>query len=91
LGGVLDANGGGAFTTDTKITATQSQNGNATFQCKADVTPSTSGSAAQFDFASTGFLWRVPDPFGFQTTDNWKETVSASGNATLTCQLPPQK
>lgn len=83
--GLFDGNGAGAFTTDTKITATQSSNNNAKFTCKATVTPSASGSAARYDFASTGALCGIPNPFGFQVTDQWHETVSASGEATLTC------
>lgn len=85
--GLLDGNGNATFTNDTKLTATQSNNNNSKFTCKATVTPSSAGNAARFDFGSTGFLCGIPSPFGFQTTDQWHETVSASGEATLTCHV----
>jgi hypothetical protein len=86
--GLLDGNGAGAFTTDTKIVATQSQNGNTTLKCQADVTPASSGKAAQFDFASTGAVCGEFDAIhGSQVTQDWKETVSASGQATLICHF----
>lgn len=85
--GLLDGNGNPTFTNDTKVTATQSNNDNSKFTCKATVTPSTAGRAANFDFASTGFLCGIPNPFGAQVTDQWHETVSASGEATLTCHV----
>jgi hypothetical protein len=54
LCGLADGNGVFLSTTDTKITATQSNNGNATASCKADVAPSTTGHAVKYDFSSTG-------------------------------------
>ena len=90
--GLLDGNGAGLPATDPKITYTQNSHGNATFQCKADVTPAASGGAVQFNYDSTGFYCGVPDPADPtkppQMTQHWEETVSASGNATLTCHLP---
>ncbi len=86
--GLLDGNGGVVWPVDAKVTATQSPNDNATVQCRADVTPAKSGDAVQFDFNSTGFLCGVPDSIGaVQMTQHWEETVSASGNATITCHL----
>lgn len=91
--GLLDGNGVPYLVTDAnslKMTHTQSANGNATYQCSADVTPADSGSAAHFDFDSTGFQCAIPDPGSFtdRMTEHWEETVSASGEATLTCHLP---
>ncbi len=90
--GLLDGNGVGQLGTNSKITFTQNPNGNATFQCRADVTPATSGGAAHFDLDSTGYECAVPDPLDAakedQMTKHWEETVSASGEATLTCHLP---
>ena len=89
--GLLNGNGVPQFATDAKMTTTQSANGNATFQCRADVTPAASGGAVQFDFNSTGFSCGVPNPDPVkesQMTQHWQETVSASGEATLTCHLP---
>lgn len=84
---LFDGNGGFAFTTDTKMTATQSNNSNSKFTCKATVTPATAGGAARFDNASTGALCVILNPFGTQLTNQWHETVSASGEATLTCHV----
>ncbi len=87
--GLLDGNGGVVFPVDAKVTATPSPNDNAMVQCRADVTPADSGRAVQFDFNSTGFLCGVPDSKGaVQMTQRWEETVSASGNATITCHYP---
>ena len=44
--------------------------------------------AAHYDSSSTGLVCGVADPSAFQLTQNWMETVSASGEATLTCHLP---
>ena len=85
---LVDGNGAFTFTNDTKITATQSNNNNSKFTCKATVTPSSAGNAARFDSGSTGgLLCAIPSPFGFQTTNQWHQTVSASGEATLTCHV----
>lgn len=86
--GLLDGNGGFAFTTDTKIIVTQSDNNNSKLTCKATVTPSSAGNAARFDSGSTGGLpCGFFTPSGLQLTDQWNETVSASGEATLTCHV----
>jgi len=85
--GLFDGNGDFAFTTDTQIVATQSQDGNAHLRCQADVPPSSSGGAAKFDFESTGSFCGILTPFDFEVTDQWHETVSASGKATLICHV----
>lgn len=98
---LLDGNGGIALTSGVKITATGNSNGNATFQCKAEVTPADSGDAVHWDSTSAGLLFNWPDgvpcnvPVADPTTGlsytptlHWEETVSASGNATFTCHLP---
>lgn len=84
---LFDGNGSFAFTNDTKVIATQSNNNNSKLTCKATVTPSSAGNAARFDFGSTGILCGIPNPLGFQTTNQWHQTVSASGEATLTCHV----
>src|SRR5215470_4749251 len=86
---LFDGNRAFAFTTNTQITATQSPNGNSTFKCQANVTPSSSGQAVQWNQGNTGALCGIDNPFGFQVTDDWHETVSASGQATLICQVHP--
>ncbi|RDJ98787.1 hypothetical protein DLM46_32155 [Paraburkholderia lacunae] len=85
--GLADGNGSFVFTTDTKAIVTQSNNSNSMFQCQANVPPSASGSAARFDFASTGALCGLYTSTGLQVTDQWHETVAASGQATLICLL----
>ncbi len=85
---LLDGDGNVVATTDVaQIVTTQSANGNVDVQCDADVSPASSGKAARFDFASTGLLCVFDTPFGVETTDDWKETVSASGQAKIVCHL----
>lgn len=79
--GMLDGNSSFVFTDSSRVVITPSGNGN--LVCKADVTPSSSGGAARFDFDSTGLLCGTINGF----TDKWHETVSASGKATLTCHF----
>jgi hypothetical protein len=84
---LFDGNGvlGQATGARTHIVCTPSGNVNAF--CKADVTPSSSGTAAHFDISSTGFRCFIVCPTGTVSTTDWKETVSASGEATLQCHL----
>ena len=84
---LFDGNGnlGLASGARTHIVCTPSGNVNAF--CKADVTPSSSGTAAHFDSSSTGFRCFVVCPTGTVSTTDWKETVSASGEATLQCHV----
>jgi len=77
--GVLDGNGAGAVLTDDRALITSS--GNGMLKCQGDVTPSSTGHAVNYDFANTGASCGTPDG----STTDWHETVSASGNATLTC------
>ena len=101
--GLLDGNGVVRTSPDFKITNTQNQHGNATFQCKGNVPPADSGGAVHWDATSATsipqFSWMssvpcalpVPDPTSgspFTMTDHWDEVVSASGEATMTCHLP---
>lgn len=85
--GVFDANLNVVAPLNAKITATQSENGNAMLQCKADNVPTSgSGGAVRFDYASTGASCGVLDSNGqIQMTQDWEETLSASGHATMTC------
>ena len=83
--GLADGNGNLVFTTDSKAVVTQNNNSNTMFQCQADVPPSASGSAARLDFASTGIFCGVYTSHGLDITEQWHETISASGQATLIC------
>jgi hypothetical protein len=88
-GGCVLSDGNGNFGTATgartHIVCTPSGNINAF--CKADVTPPSSGTAAHFDFSSTNDFCGIVCPTGNVTTNDWKETVSASGEATLQCHV----
>lgn len=101
--GLLDGNGVVRTSPDFKITNTQNQHGNATFQCRGNVPPADSGGAVHWDATSAGRLPEfgmssvpcmvpVPDPAfpgsSSTPTENWQEIVSASGEATMTCHLP---
>jgi hypothetical protein len=97
---LLDGNGRIATSQDFKLTATQSPNGNAVFQCKGNVAPANSGgdvrwdatsAAALFGMSSVPCLVPVRDPTlqsPVTPTEDWEENVSASGEAMMTCHLP---
>jgi hypothetical protein len=78
---LYDGNGAITFTTQSQSVGTPSANGNAMLSCHA-VVPNDTGKAAHFDYESTG----VECITIFGSTQNWKETVSASGQATLSCK-----
>jgi hypothetical protein len=81
---LIDGNGAFAFTTDTHGVVTNSNNDNAMMRCQAQVTPSPDGRAVR---------WSQDTHPGLQCnvlgrlTDDWRNVVSASGNATLICQF----
>lgn len=54
-------------------------------KCTGNVTPPTTGRAVQYDYASTGIYCVIPNVLGAQITNKWHQTVSATGEATLTC------
>ena len=89
--GMLAGGGGFVVTNDTKRTASPSPNGNTVFQCRTDL-PGHDGGAYHFDFNTTGgALCGVLTQDGFVTTENWKEVISSSGNAVLTCHYNSKK
>jgi hypothetical protein len=51
-------------------------------KCQVKGLPNSTGKAQHFDFDNTGFTCIGEDE------PTWHETVSASGNATLTCNVP---
>jgi hypothetical protein len=85
---LFDGNGGIAVTTDTQSVSTQSANQNTMVKCQATVTPPSYGQAAQFDAVSTNLSCGIVSPLPpfIIATNDWKETVSASGQATLICR-----
>lgn len=68
---------------------TQSSNNNITWICKAEFDNPT-GKAIRYDAINNPFPDISPlhceDPFGNRTTD-WKEVISASGQATMICHF----
>jgi hypothetical protein len=86
---LFDGNGMEVSGTAFKATFTQSNSGNATAQCVGDVTPSSTARAVHYNFQTTGELCVIFDPttMATRTTQNWEETVSATGNARITCHF----
>lgn len=83
--GLLDGNGGFAFTTDTKTVITNDANGNTILKCKATGLAHPGGAAVHWDFSNTS----IPCGTFLGGTTDWKEVVTSSGNATLTCKIVP--
>jgi hypothetical protein len=72
------------FTTDTHGVVTNSSNDNRMVRCQADVAPPPDGRAVQFSQAThPGVMCNAVG----RSTDNWRNTVSASGKATLQCHF----
>lgn len=83
--GLKDGNGSFALTDDVHTTSTMSQNGNAKLSCKATVDPSASGKAVKYGQDNGDGFCGILTASGFVTATDWQETVSASGEAMLTC------
>lgn len=81
---LLDGNGRITFTSSSHAVITQSENGNRVLKCSAKGLNNSTGKAAHFDRASTGYLCNAMGVI----TANWHNKVSKSGNSTLTCLVP---
>lgn len=81
---LLDGDGG-VVAADGSISVTH-KNG-WMFTCKAKDVPNASHHEVRYDSVSTG--WPCMTDNG--PTDDWQETVSASGNATLSCHAHDDK
>ena len=84
--GLLDGDGFGFGTTDTKVVSSQNGkpgNRNINFKCHATGVPNSTGKAVHWNFDNTGFTCGTL----FGSTTDWKETVSAGGKAVLTCKI----
>lgn len=79
--GLLDGDGGFVIGGDS-ITVTNN-GGVASVVCKAKKVPNSSGQSVEWNFHNTGFWCETANG----ETRDWKEHVSASGNATLTCHV----
>ena len=89
LCGMYDGDGNSVTASNTQVVSTQNANGNVTFKCQITGVDNSTGKAVSYGYASTGVMCGINDPVrGFTTTQEWKETVSASGNATLICHSP---
>jgi hypothetical protein len=82
--GIPDGDGNFVITDASHSVQTQSHNGNTVLKCSAKGVPNSTGKAVQWDYDSLG----IPCGTLSGITNDWHATVSASGNATLTCTLP---
>lgn len=74
---------GYSSTTDSKTVFSNNGNGNVTMKCKLSGVPNDSGETQHFDFESTGFVCGTQ----FGITENWKQVLTPSGRAVLTCHI----
>ena len=72
----------------TTSSSRSSNTGTRTFECIASV-PNDTGKAMIYNFENTGGAKCGSVNFDFLTAD-WQETISATGNAQLTCHLTSQ-
>jgi hypothetical protein len=79
----LDGNGSLVFFEADRTVITSA--GNINTVCKGTVAPAAGGGAVTYDLESTGLVCVT---FGC-VTEKWHETVSANGNATVTCRCGP--
>jgi hypothetical protein len=78
---ILDGNGA-LYKTTEKNQAVYNKNGDH-LKCDAKDVPNDAKKTVHYDKASTGYQCST----GQHMTDDWKLTVSASGNAMLTCKF----
>lgn len=67
---------------------TNSETGVTVLKCKASGLPNDTGEPVKYDFDSTGGALCSTE---IGLTSNWRQIVSASGEATLTCKVGPNK
>jgi hypothetical protein len=77
--------GDGDFVIGTGTISVTTSSGVSNYVCKASGVANDTGSAVKWNFDDTGLLCGTE----LGATDDWSETVSASGNATLTCKFHP--
>lgn len=80
---LLDGNKNPVSTDRSHAVVTSS--GTSMLKCQVENVPNDTGRAVQWDYANTNLLCST---YGGLTED-WKITVSASGQATLTCKVRP--
>ena len=79
---LLDGDGNPVEVPSSHDVVTPSGNGN--YSCKASVPPGSGHGAVHWDYANTGSSCDIP---GAGTTTDWKETVTPSGEASLSCHV----
>jgi hypothetical protein len=80
---LFDGNGAAVVSDELHSVITMNKNGSGVSVCKATVTPSSSGHTVHYDNASTGAFCETP----VGITDDWQETVSADGQAAVSCHV----
>ena len=76
-----DGDGNSIFVPTSHVVITS--NGHGLLVCKAKGVPNSTGHAVRFDHANTGSVCGT----AAGSTNRWKLTVSAGGNATLSCHV----
>jgi hypothetical protein len=85
---VRDANGVEVAATEVHKTITNNKNGNVTLRCQAKDVPNDTGSAVKWDYNNTGGRRCGIDVNGvFAMTEDWQQTLSADGRATIVCHI----
>ncbi len=83
---VLDSNEQIVTRFNSQITATQNANNIAIFRCRGGGVFNNTGTARLFNFGNTGRNCLIEGPVNLLTQD-WHETLSARGIATLICKI----
>ncbi len=70
------------------IVITNNPHGGIIVKCRVKGVENPAGRAVHWSYANTGFQCGVDVGDGLQISTNWHETVSATGNAMVTCRIP---
>jgi hypothetical protein len=88
---MADGDGGSITSTDVKqVNSNSPKNGNITLKCYATGVDNSTGKVVKYNFENTGAFCDTFETFpelSQQSTDDWKEVVSADGDAVLTCKF----
>ena len=85
---LINGDGGVHFTTDGGMVNVESRGRTATasITCGASGVPNETGALMTFDHDSTGYMCTV---LGAGETKNWRQVLTPSGHAALTCHIEP--
>ena len=85
---VRDSDGNKIYVGDVHKVITNSKNGNVTLRCQATDVPNTTGQAVHWDTNNTGGGKCGIELNGEMVfTDDWRQTLSADGQATTICHI----